>query len=121
MDGLTPRQHDRLAAELEARRRRAGARVAQLDRDLRALFEATEAAPDDEHDPEGATIGFERAQTTTLLAEARSHLDALDRARADLDADRLGTCATCGSPIGFERLLARPTSRHCIACAAGRS
>lgn len=35
---------------------------------------------DDEHDPEGATIAFERAQVEAMLRRARVDLDDLDRA-----------------------------------------
>ena len=47
------------------------AEAATLARDLEALFAASrDSNADDEHDPEGATIGFERAQLTALLAAA---------------------------------------------------
>ena len=41
---------------------------------------------DDEHDPEGSTLAFERAQVSALLLEARAYLSDLDRALARLDA-----------------------------------
>lgn len=106
-----------LAREIAERRQRTAARILQLSHDLDALVEATQASPDDEHDPEGATIGFERAQTSALLAEARAQLAGLERARAALAAGRLGSCTSCGGPIGTDRLLARPTTRVCITCA----
>jgi DnaK suppressor protein len=73
---------------------------------------------DDEHDPEGSTIAFERAQTAALLGEARAYLEELDRAAARLDAGSYWTCARCGGPIAAARLLARPATRTCISCAA---
>lgn len=116
--GLDAGNRDRLAAEIAARRARTEARLAGLDRDVAALVDATHDSPDDEHDPEGATIGFERAQATTLRAEAEAQLVALDRAAAALEAGELGTCESCGGAIGLPRLLARPTTRRCVACAA---
>lgn len=114
---LTPEQAAALADEVAERRVRTAARIVQLTRDLEALVAATHDSPDDEHDPEGATIGFERAQTSALLAEAEAQLAALDRAAARVAEGRLGRCESCGGPIGADRLLARPTTRVCIACA----
>jgi DnaK suppressor protein len=117
MSGLTTEQRGALAVEITARRERTRLRLQQLDRDVAALFDATADAPDDEHDPEGATIGFERAQASTLRAEAQAQLEALDRAEMALADGHLDVCERCGGPIGFDRLLARPTTRRCIRCA----
>jgi DnaK suppressor protein len=106
-----------LAHRLAHDRARTLARIAALERDLDALLDATADSPDDEHDPEGATIGFERAQTTALLAAARGHLDELDEVAGRVAAGGYGTCERCGTPIGAERLEARPTARRCVACA----
>ena len=75
-------------------------------------------ATDDEHDPEGSTIAFERSQTTTFLDDARKHLADLDGALNRLEADDYGRCEHCGNPIAVGRLLARPTARTCINCAS---
>ncbi|SDC49573.1 TraR/DksA family transcriptional regulator [Rhodococcus tukisamuensis] len=72
---------------------------------------------DDEHDPEGATVAFERAQAASLLAEARRDLDELAEAERRLDAGTYGICERCGDPIGRERLEALPGARRCIGCA----
>jgi DnaK suppressor protein len=72
---------------------------------------------DDEHDPEGSTIAFERAQVGALLLDARAYLDDLDRAVARLDAGVYWDCARCGASITPERLAARPAALACIACA----
>lgn len=114
---LTSGQAAALAREIADRRARTAARIVQLTRDRDALVEATHDAPDDEHDPEGATIGFERAQASALLADAETQLVALDRAAAALAEGRLQECESCGRPIGADRLLARPTTRVCIDCA----
>jgi DnaK suppressor protein len=66
--------HGRVAAD----RARTVERIAGLERDLQRLFDATADSPDDEHDPEGATIGFERAQVTALLTAARVQLAEID-------------------------------------------
>jgi DnaK suppressor protein len=106
-----------LGGRLTADRERTVARIAALRRDLDVLFEATADSPDDEHDPEGATIGFERAQVTALLTDAEAHLTALDEVADRVAAGRYGTCETCGGAIGDERLEARPTARRCVTCA----
>jgi RNA polymerase-binding transcription factor DksA len=78
-----------------------------------------DANGDDEHDPEGATIAFERARFTALADNARARLVALDRAGARLDAGTYAECEGCGGAIGAERLRARPDTRRCVDCAGG--
>jgi DnaK suppressor protein len=104
----------------ELLRLRAGAEAeaATLALDLEALFAASrDSNADDEHDPEGATIGFERAQLTALLAAARERIGEVDDALGRVDAGTYGVCEGCGEPIAEERLAVRPFARHCIACA----
>jgi RNA polymerase-binding protein DksA len=73
---------------------------------------------DDEHDPEGSTIAFERAQIISLLQQARENLEFLDQALEQLDNGTFGICERCGQRIAFERLMARPTAHTCVSCAA---
>ncbi|GAA1785623.1 TraR/DksA C4-type zinc finger protein [Luedemannella flava] len=95
--------------------------IAALTADLHGVMAAAYVvATDDEHDPEGATIAFERAQVAALLDQARQRLADLDDALARLDQGSYGTCAGCGRPIDPERLVARPAARTCITCAARR-
>ena len=72
---------------------------------------------DDEHDPEGATIAFERQQVAALIEAARRRLDDVDTALARREAGGYGVCENCGDPIAPERLAARPAARSCIGCA----
>lgn len=72
---------------------------------------------DDEHDPEGATIGYERAQLQGLLDQARQELEELDRAQQRLEAGTYGLCRSCSRPIGEERLDSLPAATLCISCA----
>ncbi|MEU4237131.1 TraR/DksA C4-type zinc finger protein [Actinoplanes sp. NPDC026619] len=104
----------------ELLRLRAGARAeeATLAGDLEALFTASrDSNADDEHDPEGATIGFERAQLTALLAAVRARITEVDDALRRLDAGSYGVCERCGQPIAADRLVARPFARWCMNCA----
>lgn len=97
------------------------ARMASLSRDFDGIVDsAALVATDDEHDPEGATIAFERAQVSSLLEQARGHLADLDRALGRLSDGSYGRCESCGQPIAAERLAARPAAATCIRCAADR-
>jgi DnaK suppressor protein len=108
-------------ALLEAERQAVIERVTALERDFNGIVEAAgQANSDDEHDPEGATIAFERQHIAALLSQARDQLSQVEKAIARLDAGRYGECQTCGRPIGAARLAARPTATTCIDC-AGRS
>ncbi len=73
---------------------------------------------DDEHDPEGATIAFERSQADALVRQAHEHLAEIDAAEARLVAGTYGTCERCGRSIGKARRDVRPTARLCITCAS---
>ncbi|WP_433065266.1 TraR/DksA family transcriptional regulator [Dactylosporangium sp. CS-033363] len=109
---------DSLRAELRRLRAEAAAEVLALESDLRAVFEASrESNADDEHDPEGSTIAYERAQLTAVLDATRRRLADLDDALARVDAGTYGVCTRCGRPIPAERLLARPSARTCVTCA----
>ena len=95
------------------------ARLGDLEADVALIVEASEGSnADDEHDPEGATIAFERAQVGALAAQARAHLDDVAVALARLDAGTYDACERCAGPIGEARLTARPVARTCIACAS---
>ena len=104
--------------ELLRLRASAEAEAATLAHDLEELFTAArDSNGDDEHDPEGATVGFERAQLTALLATARARIAEVDDALRRVDAAAYGVCEGCGQPIAGERLVARPFARRCIRCA----
>jgi RNA polymerase-binding transcription factor DksA len=78
-------------------------------------------ATDDEHDPEGATLAFEREQISALIKQASERLVGLDTALARVDAGSYGRCASCGGAIAEGRLAARPDTTTCVDCAgAGR-
>lgn len=104
--------------ELLRLRASAEAEAATLARDLEALFTASrDSNADDEHDPEGATVGFERAQLIALLTATRARIAEVDDALLRVEAATYGICERCQQPIGEERLAVRPFARHCISCA----
>ena len=104
---------------LAAERARAVRRAAALEREFAQLAEAASAGgTDDEHDPEGATLAFERQHTAALLEQAREQVAAIDAALGRLAEGRYGRCDRCGQPIGKDRLTARPAALTCVRCAA---
>ncbi|HEX3258601.1 MAG TPA: TraR/DksA C4-type zinc finger protein [Pseudonocardia sp.] len=112
-----PEPAARLAAERAATAERVAALAAQVD----ALAEQQALTThDDEHDPEGVTIGFQRAQLLGLLEGARRDLDAVERAAQRLAEGTYGRCLRCGEPIPAERLEALPAAETCLACASRR-
>ncbi len=115
---LTADERDALREHVAAERHRTAERAAALRRDFDNIVTASaDAVRDDEHDLEGATIAFERAQVAALLDDAETQLAALDRAAARLDDPGGDRCERCGAPIGFDRLQARPTATRCVTCA----
>jgi RNA polymerase-binding transcription factor DksA len=93
--------------------------IANLEESFDAIVHAAElTSTDDEHDPEGATIAYERAQVAALLRQAREDLEALRDACERAADGTIGACAACGGPILVARLLALPGVRTCIGCAS---
>ena len=110
MDGA----RDRLEAEDHEARRR----LARLTHDFDAVVAGSrDANVDDEHDPEGATIAFERSQVDALIRQAQHHREEIRAALTRVDAGTYGACENCGEPIAQGRLEARPVARMCIRCA----
>jgi DnaK suppressor protein len=106
-----------VAAAIAADRATVHARIETLTAEYDGIVAATQdSATDDEHDPEGATIAFERQQLAALLEQAQQHLRDLDAAEERLAAGTFGVCEVCGQPISDARLEARPTARTCITC-----
>ncbi|SEF24575.1 RNA polymerase-binding transcription factor DksA [Amycolatopsis pretoriensis] len=92
--------------------------AAALKRQRDEIVAASEfTSGDDEHDPEGATIAFERAQVQALLVQAQDELVALGQAAQRVLAGVYEVCERCGGPIGEGRLMALPATRICIDCA----
>ncbi|MGZ5399965.1 MAG: TraR/DksA family transcriptional regulator [Nocardioides sp.] len=99
-------------------RRQTEERLAALTRDYDGVVAASrDTNADDEHDPEGATIAFERSQVGALVRQAKQRLDELEAAARRLDEGSYGVCEVCGTLIAAARLQARPEARTCIECA----
>jgi RNA polymerase-binding transcription factor DksA len=103
-------------ARLEDERRRTADRLAALRDEHRGFVDASrDTNADDEHDPEGATIAFEREQVGALVRQAEEHLREVDAALARVDDGTYGVCTVCGRPIPAARLEVRPTALTCVA------
>jgi DnaK suppressor protein len=110
-------------SRLNSDRERALGQIAELEREFTAIAASAadgSAGGDDEHDPEGATVAFERQHVAALLVQARAHLEAIDAALRKVGAGVYEICDLCGGPIGAERLAARPAALTCVRCAAKR-
>ena len=106
--------HERLRAE----RHETLARLESLTSDFDDVVAASlDTNADDEHDPEGHTIAFERSQIGALVQQVRHHLAEVDAALARVEAGTYGVCERCGQEIGQPRLEALPATRTCIGCA----
>jgi DnaK suppressor protein len=110
-----------VAELLRADRAATVARLEGLESDVARIVAASEGSnDDDEHDPEGATIAFERAQTSALAATAVTHLAELAAAQQRVHAGTYGRCEVCDCRIPDARLEARPATRTCVAHARTR-
>lgn len=107
------------AERLAGERARTVQQIASLQRTFDDIVAASEdVSTDDEHDPEGHTIAWERQQAAALLASARARLAELDLAIRRVEGGDYGRCEACGRPIPDERLDALPTASTCVGCAA---
>ena len=104
---------------LAAERDEVNARLATLRADLDAMqVSSTDSNADDEHDPEGSTIAFERAQLESMVDAATTQLAEIDAAEQRVESGTYGVCERCEQPIADARLEALPSTRFCVTCAA---
>jgi len=104
--------------QLRRTRDEAVALAERLLLDMEAVAEAREGANvDDEHDPEGSTIAYERSQLDAVRRSALGRAADAEAALGRLADGTFGRCERCAARIGEARLEARPTARLCIDCA----
>ncbi|GAA4413062.1 hypothetical protein GCM10023168_35510 [Fodinibacter luteus] len=102
-------------ARLREQRTVLSARVTRLADDMVGLVASVrDSNADDEHDPEGQTIAYERSQLSAITRQAREHLAEVDAALERVAAGTYGVCEVCGEQISEARLEARPTARTCV-------
>lgn len=111
-------QPDEIRARLDELRRLTTWRATRFDATFSEIVEASnDVATDDEHDPEGHTIAWERQQIAALRAETNATLTQIDAALRRLDDGTYGVCIDCGTAVGRERLAALPATARCMSCA----
>jgi DnaK suppressor protein len=110
---------DAVRASLLEELRSVDRRIAALTVEFDQIVEGAESVnTDDEHDPEGATIAFERAQVASLRDSVIRRREAIERALAGVEDGTYGRCGACGDRIAQERLEAVPGTDRCATCAA---
>ena len=115
---LTSRDRRALRGHVLTELLRLDDQIATLRRDFDDIVEAAvQSNVDDEHDPEGTTIAFERQQVAALLRQSLLDREAMLAARIRIELPAYGVCEHCNGFIGVERLLALPASSRCVSCA----
>jgi DnaK suppressor protein len=113
-------QESQMGTDLAVERAMGQARLRAAISEFDEIVEAgVDSNGDDEHDPEGSTVAFERARAGALLTAARVAVDNLDRASARFDDGTYGWCRICGARIGSARLAALPAVETCVGCVGG--
>jgi DnaK suppressor protein len=108
----------RARALLDRERQAALTMLAALTRDFTGIVDASaDSNADDEHDPEGSTIAFERSQVGALIEQTERRIAEIEAARARVTDGTYGRCEVCGKAIADQRLEARPVARTCVGCA----
>ena len=92
--------------ELEAELRR---ELAALDRRLASERQAESA---ETH----VVAALESAASSRRVGDTIARRDVIADALARLAAGTYGTCAHCGEPISYGRLLVMPEATHCLRC-----
>jgi DnaK suppressor protein len=115
---LSSRQRSSMRNHLVADREQTRLVIERTHEEMAAFVLARNDAPtDDEHDPEGPTLAFERSQASAMLAQSIQHVADIDAALVRMDAGTYGLCTKCGNEIAVGRLQVRPQAPLCIVCA----
>jgi len=106
--GLDPRQVAQLQGQLATERE-------ALSRRLKERREAlVNLASRQADDADWASDSADQSLLARLMDRDAKLLAEVERALQKIDAGTYGLCETTGEPIGFERLQARPWSRHSL-------
>jgi RNA polymerase-binding transcription factor DksA len=116
---LTAAQSTRIRTRLVADLKDAHDLEAQLSHEIADGIESRRGSSSDEvDDPEGSNTAFEGAQARAMLKQTTQHAREISDALVRLDQGTYGVCSSCGGAIAKGRLEARPSTDHCISCAA---
>lgn len=98
------------------------ANASAATRNMRLISDARDgSSTDDEHDPEGVTLAFERSHEASMVERSERGVAEATAALKRLDDGGYGICAECGGDIAVKRLDARPATTLCIDCARRQS
>lgn len=103
---LTGQQLGELKAALSRERLRLE-RFTELDDEINTWMESGDAV---------ATL-VEREVSAAVQTRVRTRYDAIVDALHRMDTGAYGTCADCGRPIPYGRLITVPEALQCITCA----
>lgn len=107
-----------LRSRLLEERRLALEQIAETAAQLEEIIQSSQfVATDDEHDPDGSTVAFERSKLSSMLSHSRTRLAEVMLAIERLEGGTYGICEECNCSIPVDRLMARPAARHCVVCA----
>jgi len=109
---------ERFAELLHEQRSALLGRAARFGVDIEQLQTLT--ATHGQGETEQTASEVERAIVETLEAGTVEALEEISFALARIDDGSYGICTDCGVPIGIDRLLAVPQTRHCMACRRAR-
>jgi RNA polymerase-binding protein DksA len=100
---------------LESERTRLKAALASVNHDTSLLEETGDLSiGTDDHIADTATETYMRELDGGLEENAEHLLAEIEDALGRIEAGTYGTCESCGTPIGEERLAAVPWARLCI-------
>ena len=81
-----------------------------------SMEDETQEIPSDNHPGDVATITLDREIDYTLEENEERLIAEIDTALQRIEDGTFGMCASCGQPIGAERLEAVPYTTQCIDC-----
>ncbi|HET9947925.1 MAG TPA: TraR/DksA C4-type zinc finger protein [Longimicrobiales bacterium] len=117
---LTKKQLSHLEKRLLEERERALKALGLFDRMTKADRESgdSDLSAYTDHMADQGTEAMEREKAAIFATKEGRYLYRLEEALRRLynDPKKFGTCHTCGSQVGFERLDALPHARYCIDC-----
>lgn len=118
--GLTKKQLKHLEQRLLDERSRALRSLGLFDRMAKSDRESgdSDLTAYTDHMADQGTEAMEREKAAVFATKEGRYLYRIEEALRRLydDPDSFGTCHTCGTEVGFERLDALPHARYCIEC-----
>ena len=88
----------------------------QLLMNVAVVDENLMVRPEDKDEVDQANADIEQSMRMQLKNRESVTLRSINEALKKIDEGKYGECETCGEPIEFRRLQARPTATLCIAC-----